>query len=187
MAQLLKCQVCGFTISEKQMKGDVCPACGVPREKLELFEPKISDKRRKILDLHLHPIILHFPQALSFLIFFFAALNLLFPTFLTDVILTSLPLLSFLLPFFVVLAMLSGMYDGKMRFKSITTPWLKLKIIIGAIFLLCSVLVAVFAFLIIALDLALLLVVIFSLGCIITGGINGFIGGNLICAKMPGS
>ncbi|MGV9198154.1 MAG: rubredoxin-like domain-containing protein [Promethearchaeia archaeon] len=185
MTRLLKCRVCGFIISENQLKGDLCPACGVPRKNFEKFDSNISNKRRKLLDLHIHPIVLHFPQAFSIMVFFLSFLHLVFPAFFSDLILYTLPLLSLFLPFFVGLAMISGMFDGKLRFKSITTPYLKLKIIIGVIFILCSIMVAIFSFLIQTLGIALLLTVIFSFVCVLMGGINGYIGGQLICAKIP--
>ncbi len=64
MNPLVRCRVCNYVTAESKL-GDRCPACGAPRAVFEPYTDRISGRRRKILDLHLHLIVIHFPQAFS--------------------------------------------------------------------------------------------------------------------------
>ena len=185
MKKLLRCKACGFIIEEGKL-GDICPACGVPRSSFEPYEEKISEKRKKILDLDLHPVVVHFPQAFSAFIVLLAAINVLFPILFADQILCSIPIMAVFLPIVTAGAILSGMLDGKTRFKKLKTPHLIKKIIIGTIFLGLSIVLAIISVLLISTEIGIALVLIFSLGCLICGTILGLIGKTLTNAKLPG-
>ena len=45
--------------------GDTCPACGVSREMFEPYADPVGESRRRILDMHLHPIAVHFPTSFA--------------------------------------------------------------------------------------------------------------------------
>ena len=185
MKKLVRCKVCGFIIQEGKLK-DKCPACGVQRTAFEPYTPDISEKRKKILDLDLHPVIVHFPQAFGVLIFILAILTLIFPLFFPNQFRVTIQVLSGFLPFVVLGAMLSGMLDGKTRFKKLTTSHLKKKIAFGSIFLAFSiVIVFISAFLINTLP-GLIIVLIFSFGCVVCGSILGLIGKSLLNAAFKG-
>lgn len=66
MNKLYKCKVCGFVLKNKTLP-DLCPACGFKGKIFEEFEPTISAKRRKALEMHAHSAIVHFPIAVMLL------------------------------------------------------------------------------------------------------------------------
>ena len=66
---LLVCKACGYKIKSRNLK-NVCPACGVDKKFFEPLNDNISPLRRKILELHLHPIVVHFSVAISIFLFF---------------------------------------------------------------------------------------------------------------------
>ena len=184
MKQLVRCKVCGFIIEEGKLK-DRCPACGVPRKAFEPYKENITEKRKKILDLDLHPVVVHFPQAFSVFIFFLAAVAIIFPVLFPDQIRCSIPIMAVFLPLFTAAAILSGMLDGNTRFKKLKTPHLIKKIIFGTIFLILSIILAIFSVLLIDTEMGIVLVFIFSLGCVVCGTILGLIGKTLTNAKLP--
>ena len=118
MTSLLRCRVCGFIIKEGKL-GDRCPACGVPRTAFESYDDKITEKRRKLLDMDIHPVVVHFPQAFSVFILFLTIFTLIFPNFLRAEILCSIPILAIFLPLVTAAAIFSGAFDGKTRFKKL--------------------------------------------------------------------
>ena len=136
--KLMICSVCGYIINEGY-KGDVCPACGAAKTAFQPYVDKMSPKRRKILNLHMHNILVHFPQAFSLLMLFLIVMSL----FLMDSskfdFMTTFKILSFFLPLSVVVSIISGVIDGKTRFKRITTPILKKKIAVAILFFIFSV------------------------------------------------
>ena len=64
MKEHVRCKACGY-ILEKDALGEVCPACGVKKEMFEPWEDKVGAARRLWLDLHVHPIVVHLPNAIS--------------------------------------------------------------------------------------------------------------------------
>ena len=155
-----------------------------------MFEPytdPVSEKRRMILGLHIHPIMVHFPQAFSLTLFILAVLFFIAPSLIKDALCYTMKVISFFLPFFVVLSFLTGLLDGKTRFKKVTTPFLKKKIIIGLIFFITSIALAALALTeqfpaTPTLEYFTILTII-AAGCTVS---LGFIGGRLAEAKFPG-
>jgi hypothetical protein len=133
----VRCKVCGYIMEEGKVH-DVCPACGVLAKMFEPYEEKLSEKRKRILDLHIHPIIVHMPQGLGF--FLLAAfITLLFLSApVKNSLSLTLKIISSSLFVSIIGAFLAGLLDGKIRFKKITTPILKQKIVLGIIFFLFS-------------------------------------------------
>jgi O-antigen/teichoic acid export membrane protein len=186
MGNLIRCKACGYVTKEGKIK-DVCPACGVPAKMFESYKDPLSEKRRGIIDLHTHPIIVHFPQAFSLTLFMLAVLFFIAPAPVKDALCYTMKVLSFFLPFFVVLSFLTGLLDGKTRFRKVTTPFLKKKIITGLIFFITSIALAVLAFTEQFPSTPTLgyftLLTIIAAGCTV---LLGFIGGRLTEAKFPG-
>ena len=57
------CRVCGY-IEDAKYRDQPCPTCGFPPTVWMDYKPRrIDTKREKLLDLHLHPIAVHFPIA----------------------------------------------------------------------------------------------------------------------------
>jgi uncharacterized membrane protein/rubredoxin len=185
MVQFVRCKVCGYVIKESKL-GDLCPACGVKKTAFEPYEPTISEKRMKILEFHIHPILVHFPQGL---IPFILGISILVPIIRLPTqlyFIMALKILSVSLPFVVVAAMGAGILDGKIRFKSITTPMLKQKIMVGSTAIILSVLLAVSVFLTDANSLETLWSIALSvllLGCSVY---LGYVGGRLTCSVRVG-
>ena len=186
MASLIRCKACGYVTVEGKIK-DVCPACGVPAKMFEPYQDPITGIRHKILGLHIHPIIVHFPQSFAFTLFVLAILSFVAPPQIYGVLNCTMQVISSALPFFLILALLTGLVDGKTRFRKVTTPFLKKKIIFGLSFLFISILIAAVAF---ALQLSSVpVMVLFALLTIIAVGFSialGLIGDELMEAKLPG-
>ncbi|HBI47612.1 MAG TPA: rubrerythrin [Smithella sp.] len=186
MANLIKCKACGYVTGEGKIK-DVCPACGVPEKMFEPYTDTIAEKRRRILRLHIHPIIVHFPQSFVFTLFVLAVLSFVVPPKISEFLFCTIQLISSALPLILILALLTGLVDGKTRFRRVTTPFLKKKIIFGLSFLFTSILIAATAF---ALPLSSVSVMaLFTMLTIIAVGFSialGLIGDELLDAKLPG-
>lgn len=184
MKKYVKCKVCGFIMEEDELK-DVCPACGVPKSAFIEFKDIVSSKRRRILNLHIHPISVHFSESIAVLSIPLFIIALITSGALNNYILFTLKTLSVLLPFSVVLAFLTGIYDGKVRFKKLSPPYLKLKIYIGTILLLSSIITPflLFSTLTTLIKVLLFILLILNLLC---SSILGKLGGRLIDSVMPG-
>ena len=186
MANLVKCKACGFVTDQGKIK-DICPACGVSAKMFETYIHPVSLKRRRIIELHTHPVMVHFPLAFV-LTLFILSVALQFVSAKIQVDLTStIQVLSFLLPFFVVGAMATGFMDGKLRFRKVTTPLQKKKIILGLVFFITSIVMAALAisgqFLTSPTHIVYFLLAMAASLCAASLGI---IGGKLLDAKFPG-
>lgn len=186
MAKLIRCKACGYVTKEGKIK-DICPACGVPATMFEPYTDPVSEKRRIILGLHIHPIMVHFPQAFAITLFLLAVLSYFAPGAIKEALFNSIQVISFLLPYFVVLSLLTGLFDGKIRFRKVTTPFLKKKIIIGLLFLIISIALAFVAFSgqfpASPIREYFTLLTIIAVAC---GAGLGLLGGHLMEAKFPG-
>ncbi|MBW1807479.1 MAG: rubrerythrin [Deltaproteobacteria bacterium] len=185
MTDMVRCRACGYIAKESSIK-KVCPACGLPETVFEPYQDKISKNRQLILGLNLHPISVHFPQALAILIPIMLAASWLPIENLSFQLLISARLLIVILPFSVVGALLAGLIDGKTRFKKLTTPYLLKKIIVGSVFLILSTVMAILMFVEDFEPDSFYLVFAMSVGCAICAVILGKIGGKIVSAKVNG-
>ena len=186
MKKLYRCRVCGY-IAESEEPLEICPACGFKGKIFEEYESHVSATRRMIMKLHIHPVMVHFPLAFVLSLFLISLVDLI------DIIRLPLTLsgmaeaIVWLLPFAAVLATLSGLYDGRLRFKRINTPLLKKKIFLSSVFILLSIsLIVLQSSLELNPESNTILILIYS---IILSGIGtwlGLIGSNLIEAKVRG-
>lgn len=136
--ELSRCKVCGYIMETSHIKDD-CPACGLPAKVFEPYKLTISEERYKWISLHMHPIILHFPQAFVVTGLGLIVLAMIFTGQLQQDIMTVVKFNLFFLPFTVAAGALSGAKDGQLRFKKITTPALKFKIKLSVAFFVLSV------------------------------------------------
>jgi hypothetical protein len=129
--ELVRCRPCGYVMKESDL-GDVCPACGLPRNVFEPYREKVSARRLFILALDIHPIAIHLSQTFVALTPMLIIFHYIFPDF-QDVIVHSVINFSiFMLPLSLLLSTISGVIDGITRFKTLRTPMLKSKIILSA-------------------------------------------------------
>ncbi len=186
MPEFVRCKACGYVTTKDKIK-NVCPACGVPAKMFVPYTHTVSLQRRRILDLHSHPVLVHFPQAfaltlcgLSFLAFFTTGKA-------GDTIFSTILALSVMLPLTVVFAVVTGLVDGKIRFRKVTTPLLKKKIALSAIFFIAALAMAALTVFGDMQDFPLHLFH-FLLGILVTlcGALLGLIGGQLLDSKFPG-
>lgn len=181
---LVICKTCGY-IMEASKVSDVCPACGLPARVFAPYTSKINPKRNKLLELHIHPIVLHFPQALIVLVLPLLVMIGLTSGKLHDdlVVITKFNFL--LLPLTILAGFASGLFDGKIRFKSPLRPILKFKIALSAVFFVSATTgtALIFAFE----PAGIMLAVLFGLAAVATGSavILGKTGASLMNAVFP--
>jgi hypothetical protein len=185
MKEYVICKSCGYIMEKSGLK-DKCPACGVPSKMFESYIEKVSEKRKAILSLDLHPIMVHFSISFSFSVLL---LNLIL-LFISGEIQSSLKIttgvLSICLPLTVLLTFFAGIIDGRIRFRRVTTPILKRKIILGISFFLLSVILLIINISGNGLLLSQIIIIILSAGCMTCGFVLGIMGKGLINAKFPG-
>ena len=145
MAELLRCKTCGYIIDAKRV-GDVCPACGVPRKMMEPWKDPVSEKRRFLLGWDLHPIIDHFSICYATSAFVVALFVLVFPDIFRQTATSVMRAFIGVLPFAVIATYLSGLFDGKIRFRRTSTPILRLKKILGSLFFVFATAAAIVTF-----------------------------------------
>ncbi len=133
MAELLRCKSCGYIVEAGRV-GEVCPACGVPRKMMEPWKDPLSQRRRFLLGLDLHPIVDHFSVSFSACAVVVALFLLLFPGFSGGPAGNIARVFIGVLPLAVVASYLSGLYDGKLRFRKTSTPVLRRKKLLGIFF-----------------------------------------------------
>jgi len=186
MKKMYKCRVCGYVL-EREEPTDVCPACGVKGKIFEDYDSPLSRKRRKLLDLYIHAIMVHFPIAFvfsTFLLSLLISINIFKePTVFTDI----RNVIIWVLPFTALSATAAGLYDGKLRFKRLNTPYLKKKLILAVFFILFSVSVLVIQEFF-TLDKSTINIIILIFSFVLSGFalLLGFIGGKLLEAKVRG-
>jgi hypothetical protein len=187
MKQYLRCKACGYIIEAGQV-GKFCPACGLPAERFEPYSRPMSEKRLRFLDMHIHPIVVHFPQAFATtLVVLAAALAILGEGALRSVLLDAAKLLAALLPFCVAAAFAAGIADGKLRFRKVTTPILARKMIAGALFFAFSLGGAALGLFTALNPSSLAAFALLELLSLVSGSLLGLWGSGLMNAGFPGA
>ena len=180
--ELVRCRPCGYVMKASDL-GDVCPACGLPRNVFEPYRERVSANRLFILELDIHPIAIHLSQTFVALTPLLIIFHLLFPDFQETIVHSVINFSIFALPFSLILSFISGLIDGITRFKTLRTPMLRSKIIISsAILVLAFIQLIIFTpgiytWLNILLSLA-------ALGCAVK---LGLVGKHLIDVILPGT
>jgi hypothetical protein len=181
--QKLICPVCGYVTTE-DLLGDVCPACGVKRKAFKPFEDRISEKRRTLLDLKLHPMTVHFPQALALVVFALLVFSLVVHPPLKADVRSAARILMVLLPLAVLAGMLPGVLDGKTRFRRLDVPFLKTKLLVSVVFFAAALAQALMVLL--NSGSALWPYLVLSGLCSLCAMVLGRIGGKLGCLLVSG-
>lgn len=135
MAPLVRCGVCGYVMAEGKLK-DRCPACGAPRAAFGAYVDPVSERRRQLLELNIHPAFLHFPQAFATFVFALSLSPLIFSGTLARLLFSTGKILAAVLPLAVAATILAGFVDGRARFQGIRRSLiLKKKIAAATLFL----------------------------------------------------
>jgi len=163
--------------------GDVCPACGLPRKVFEPYRERVSLNRLKLLNLDLHPIVIHLSQSLVIAIPLLVILTNFFSSFQPDMISHVLRFSVFVFPFTLALAIITGIIDGLTRFKTLATPLLRVKIIFSIIILGLSLVLSSVAHK----EELYILTLILSFLCLAAGVQLGLWGKKLINVILPGT
>ncbi len=187
MTALVRCRACGFVTRENKLK-DKCAACGAPRSAFVPYTDAVSERRRRMLDLNLHPVLVHFPQAFSTFVFALSITLLIFKGDLKDIFVSSIKVLSPVLPIAVAASVAAGYLDGKTRFKKVKrSPILKKKIALAAILLVVSLALAFLTWLS---DLSLVgnraAATTLALGAFACSFFLGLLGQKILGSAMPG-
>src|SRR4030043_339111 len=114
MKKLVRCKACGFVMLESKLK-DKCPACGVPSQMFEPYTDPMSESRRRILDLHLHPIAVHFPTAFAVAVLVFSIATFFFSGPVEELLISTIKVMVLFLPLVVLIAFVVGLVAGKIR------------------------------------------------------------------------
>jgi len=172
---------------EKGKLRDKCPACNVLAKMFEDYTEKMSPKRKLILSLDLHPVMVHFPQAFTATILLLSILSMIVHGMVQSKILATIQILAIALPFTVAAAFVAGIIDGKVRFRKVTTPLLVKKMIVGTLFFVIAVAMAVVAIYQPVTPVLKEILLIVMSGCALCcGSILGLWGVGLLEAKFPG-
>jgi rubredoxin/uncharacterized membrane protein len=182
MKKLVRCKACGYIMEEGSLK-HVCPACGVPKTAFEPYESKVSEKRETFLSMHIHPILVHLPQGFIILYPVIIILGLIFSEPMKSKLLSTSAVIGMIMPILVIIGIITGIIDGKVRFKKLKTPFLIKKIVSGSILLVLSLILSVIIFLGLSNYIVML---VFSVVFTIFSAILGKIGTGLTEAKLPG-
>lgn len=186
MKEMVICKSCGY-VMEKSRLQDKCPACGVPAKMFEPYTERISPFRKTILALDIHPILVHFTEAFSTSIPVLCLVALLGFTGIQEKITATITVLGVVLPFSVGLSLVAGLFDGRIRFRRVTTPILKTKIAFSIILFLlsCAILATVLTYQPLNTGglIRILALSIPAFGC---SAYLGFLGAKLLHSAFPG-
>ena len=131
------CRVCGY-IEDAKYKDQPCPACGFPPTVWMEYTPRrLNPKREKMLDLHLHPICVHFPIVGTTGSFFVPIIALLIPS-IAPTLFHVVALVTMILPVLVLLGGISGYMGSKLRYNTATAKYPKQKIYLSIIYFIIS-------------------------------------------------
>ena len=114
---------------------DRCPACGAPKTAFEPYTDPMAERRRKILNLHLHPIAVHFPTTFAVASFVFLLATLFFSEPGRTLLVSTTRILVLFIPLLVIVTFLAGLVDGRIRFRKITNSQILKRKILYAVLL----------------------------------------------------
>lgn len=182
MPQMVICKSCGYIMPLGKVKDD-CPACGVKAKMFIPHDERISEKRKFLLMLDIHPILVHFTQAYTGTIMALSLLALIVKPGWLERISAVVTVLGYVLPFTVIAAFAAGMFDGKIRFRKVTTPLLVKKMVLSTLYfaLTCGVFVCVLFN-----PLPWAIIAVLSAMAMTCASILGFWGVSLLNSRFPG-
>jgi uncharacterized membrane protein len=155
-----------------------------------MFEPyadPVSPKRRRVLSLDIHPIIVHFTITFAVCGLLLSLYSLIFPGLYVRTAVGATRFFTGFLPFFVIATFITGRIDGKLRFKTANSPLLRRKTIIGIIFFVLAVPGSVCALFYSPAELWVNLLNLGTMaGCVLCAFFLGKAGVRLLGAMFPG-
>jgi rubredoxin len=181
MKELVRCKACGYVMEADKLR-DVCPACGLSAKVFEPYRERVALNRLFVLSLDMHPIAIHLSQTFVFLIPALMIFNKLFPGIHPEIFRNTYIFSLYAFPPTLVVAVATGAIDGLFRFKTLTPPLLKQKIIF-------SILISIFAaamFFSARSEGNFLLTLFLSLGCLFFAVRLGLLGKKLLNVILPG-
>ena len=184
------CRVCGY-IDTADKIDQVCPACGYPKTVWMEYKPRrINETRRKLLDLHIHPIAVHFPIVGSVMTFVLPVVALIVPflTFLPDTfddrLYDATWMISLVLPLLSILGAVTGYVGGKLRYKTVKAPILKQKIVLSVLYFIVTFLQCYVAYAYGVSSGNALLVVLLGVASSVLASVLGKMGSHLFAGKF---
>ena len=143
MKKMVRCKACGYIMEEGKL-GDKCPACGAPKTAFMPYVDPMSASRRKLLNLDLHPIAVHFPISFAVAVLVFSIAIVFLSGDASTLLISTTKILVLLIPVLVIIAGHVGYIDGKVRFRKIkNSKILQRKILYASILFIVSVALAV--------------------------------------------
>jgi len=182
MKELVRCKPCGYVMEADKLR-DVCPACGMPRKAFEPYRERVALNRLMVLSLDMHPIAIHLSQTFVFLIPAMIFMTKLFPNFHYEMFSQVLKFSIIVFPLTLVVAIITGIIDGLFRFKILSPPLLRVKIILSIVIFI----LAVIMFLVAKSGDYGIVTIILSIACLACAVRLGLWGKKLIDVIMPGS
>ncbi len=185
MTALVRCKACGYIMREDRVRR-VCPACGLRKSVFRPYKDRVSARRRLIVNLDLHPIAVHFPQAFAAILPLLIVGKMMFPGFYGQEIQAVVCFLILVLPLTAVAAIISGLIDGGTKLKTLTTPALIKKASAAFAFLTFTGINAAIVLLYGFHAGTQIFVLAGSLGALVCAVLLGMMGKKLIEAILPG-
>jgi hypothetical protein len=182
MKELVRCKPCGYVMEADKLK-DVCPACGMPAKAFEPYRERVALNRLFVLSLDLHPITIHLSQTFVILIPLLIFLTKLFPGFQNELLNHVITFLIYVFPLTIIAAISTGILDGLYRFRTLTPPLLRLKIIFSSV----VIVFAISLFLVARGGNHGIITILLSLGSLFCAVRLGLVGKKLINVILPGS
>ncbi len=134
------CRLCGY-IRKANSTGD-CPACGAKPKAFVPYKQKVSTNRLRFLKLDIHPVTVHFTVGYTVSIAVLFVISQITDELFDITIEPVLDFFVYLLPIFVLAGGITGVIDGKVRYRRLKTPYLRLKLILAVSLLPISLLLA---------------------------------------------
>ena len=182
MKELVRCKPCGYVMEEDKL-GDVCPACGMPRKAFEPYRERVALNRLFVLGLDLHPIAIHLSQTFVVMIPALIIFTKLFPNILFEVLSNVLIFSVYVFPLTLIGAIATGLLDGLFRFKSLTPPLLRTKILYSSIITVLAIVQFLFSY---KGEYGIISITV-SIGCLACAVRLGLLGKKLLDVILPGS
>jgi uncharacterized membrane protein len=187
MRKLVRCKACGYIMPEDELR-DRCPACGALKTVFEPYTDPMGHKRRRILNLDLHSVAVHFPISFAVAIFVFSVAVTFIPGQARLLLASTMSIMVLFLPLLVLIAMLVGLMDGRVRFRRFkNSQILKNKLAVAIIFFILAVALPVIVWLLGFAEPSIrLAVVILAAACVVCSFILGLLGKRIRNSAFPG-
>jgi O-antigen/teichoic acid export membrane protein/rubredoxin len=129
--EYVRCKACGYIMRAGKVE-DRCPACGAPKAAFEPYEDPMSARRRTLLKLDLHPVLVHFPVSLTSSVLVFLIVTAFLSGRAHAMLADTVKILVLLLPALVIVAAIGGVVDGRIRFRKIRKSLILKRKLLGA-------------------------------------------------------